>query len=194
MERKWVNKYKRKLSQEGLGLNSLPDSANSAAEPGQGVRFPSPWSPPPQRPRAWAGRSGDQCENAPRFPWSWNGGGPVGKATTPWGTRGTWVWPLCPWEEAKGEDILGFPASSSPASCSWTFYGAYSSVHRRETLWVVTGQDASSRPCLPLLGSKARTVQTEVETPVERERTLEHSGRTQEALQGQAASLGSALS
>lgn len=38
----------------------------------------------------------------------------MGKATTLWGTRGTWVWPLCPWEEAKGEDILGFPASPSP--------------------------------------------------------------------------------
>lgn len=60
----------------------------------------------------------------------------------PWGTRGTQVRPLCPWEEAKGEDILGFPAPLLPSILLLTFY-AYSSMRGEETLRMVTGQDAS---------------------------------------------------
>lgn len=61
--------------------------------------------------RVW----GPMWRSAPRFPWSWNGGGPGGQGHHPVGhKRDLGVWPLCPWEEAKGEDILGFPASPPP--------------------------------------------------------------------------------
>lgn len=101
----------------------------------------------------------------------------VGKATTPWGTRGTWVCGLCaPGRRPRERTSWAFLPPLLPSILLLTFY-AYSSVHRGETFRMVTGQDTSSRPCLPLLGSKARTVQTELETPVERERMPgEHSG------------------
>ena len=77
--------------------------------------FPSPWSPPHRGPGPRLAGLGTSVEkHSPvsmeleqRRPWGQ-------RPLHPWGTRGTQVRPLCPWEEAKGEDILGFPASRPP--------------------------------------------------------------------------------
>lgn len=142
-ERKWVNKYQRKVPQEGLGPSSVPDSPRVwLTGRGAGARHPRRSRASPRPAPGWQVRG--PAAAAPGFPGGW---------------RGTLVFPVSPSHRTLS------PWASFPACrASWAAGKRTGEV----ASGLVVERGPPTRFC-PTLGSVAGTVRPESETAAQAE-------------------------